>query len=243
MTQYRLMYGEESIPYAIYRLPNRKGKIAIHVHPDGSVQIDAPPGAENGEIHDAVHKRARWIYNNVTKVRERNEFVMPRCYVSGESHFYLGRRYPLKVRVRKNQPPAAKLYRGQLQLQLRRKHTKEARNVLWGWYRYRSLEVFGRRMEKLSQSLTWINGNTPKIRLLEMKRQWGSCSPSGAIVLNPHLVKAPRDCVDYVICHELCHLVEHNHSKRFYRLLNEVLPEWQAVKARLDGMAGLILNS
>jgi len=75
-----------------------------------------------------------------------------------------------------------------------------------------------------------------------MKTQWGSCSPTGAILLNPHLVKAPRECIDYVISHELCHLKEHNHSPRYYRLLSKIMPRWEVVKARLDGMAELLLN-
>ena len=75
-----------------------------------------------------------------------------------------------------------------------------------------------------------------------MQKQWGSCSPAGVILLNPHLVKAPRDCIDYVISHELCHLREHNHSPRYYRLLAKIIPSWEAMKARLDGMAELLLN-
>lgn len=72
--------------------------------------------------------------------------------------------------------------------------------------------------------------------------QWGSCSPNGRITLNPHLVKTPRECIDYVILHELCHIAEHNHSERFYRLLKQVMPHWEKVKACLDGMAALVLS-
>ena len=61
-------------------------------------------------------------------------------------------------------------------------------------------------------------------------------------MLNPHLVKAPRNCIDYVIVHELCHLKEHNHSPQFYQSLSRLMPDWKAVKARLDGMAELLLN-
>ena len=62
-----------------------------------------------------------------------------------------------------------------------------------------------------------------------MKTQWGSCSPPGTI-LNPHLVKAPRECIDCVISHELCDLKEHNHSPRYYRLLGKIMPSWEGVK-------------
>lgn len=70
-----------------------------------------------------------------------------------------------------------------------------------------------------------------------MTVQWGSCSPSGRITLNPLLVKTPRECIDYVLLHELCHLLHHNHSPRFYRALDRHMPNWRAVKERLDEMA------
>ena len=75
-----------------------------------------------------------------------------------------------------------------------------------------------------------------------MQKQSGSCSPNVVILLNPHLFKAPRECIDYVISHELCHLRDHNQSPRYYRLLENIMPAWEAVKARLDGMAALVLN-
>jgi predicted metal-dependent hydrolase len=66
-----------------------------------------------------------------------------------------------------------------------------------------------------------------------MKRTWGSCSSSGVITLNPHLVKAPPDCIDYVVAHEICHLREHNHSRAFYDLQDQLYPQWRAAKTRL----------
>ncbi len=75
-----------------------------------------------------------------------------------------------------------------------------------------------------------------------MRTQWGNCSPSGVLTLNPHLVKAPTICIDYVILHELCNLVEYNHSERFYQLLNQVMPDWSKIKNQLDMMANKLIN-
>lgn len=87
----------------------------------------------------------------------------------------------------------------------------------------------------------WVTGR-PTLRILTMQKQWGSCSAKGVLILNPHLVKAPKECIDYVILHKLCHISEHNHSEKFWRLLTQVMPQWKEVKARLDGMAELYLN-
>ena len=74
-----------------------------------------------------------------------------------------------------------------------------------------------------------------------MKRYWGSCSPRGSITLNPALIKAPVHCVEYVLLHELCHLSEHNHSPRFYGLLDRHMPGWREAKEELDGLSEMLL--
>jgi predicted metal-dependent hydrolase len=96
-------------------------------------------------------------------------------------------------------------------------------------------------MDSLLEQTLWVS-DKPSMRILAMKSQWGSCSPKGLITLNPALVKASRDCIDYVILHEFCHLAEHNHGKKFYRLMGQVMPNWETVKNRLDGMANLLLS-
>lgn len=93
----------------------------------------------------------------------------------------------------------------------------------------------------MAGEIIWL-GETPPVKLLAMRVQWGSCSPSGVVMLNPNLVKAPSECIDYVILHEVCHLKVHNHSQRYYRLLTELMPDWERRKARLDGLAECLLN-
>jgi predicted metal-dependent hydrolase len=107
--------------------------------------------------------------------------------------------------------------------------------------RDRAADVFAGRIKELTSRIAWLDA-APPWRMVAMKKQWGSCSPKGTILLNPYLIKAPRECIDYVILHELCHLKEHNHSPRYYRLLSQLMPNWQPVKARLDLMAEFILN-
>jgi len=109
------------------------------------------------------------------------------------------------------------------------------------WYKYRAKTIFQQRLTELLSKATWVIG-MPTFRLMAMKKQWGSCSAKGRLMLNPHLVKAPKECIDYVILHELCHIAEHNHSERFWRLLTQVMPNWKEVKSALDDMAELYLN-
>lgn len=246
MSRLKCRYGEDEFQYEVIYLPPRKKqtkhKIAIHIHPNGVVQVDAPEGAEQTEIRQAVSKRARWVVKHLADIWERQREVLPRRYVSGESHFYLGRRYMLKVHFAPKLTPKVKLLRGRLNVGTPDKSTEAVKQLLWNWYRAHAQTFFQRRLDVLGSQISWVRKAPPEIRLLTMKRQWGSCSPSGNIVLNPHLVKAPRDCVDYVILHEFCHLQEHNHSPQFYRLLAQLQPEWQFVKAKLDNMSEILLN-
>jgi len=238
-----ICYGDERIPYTINRVEQRKHKIKINVYPNGRVQVDAPLDSTQQEIQQAIYKRARWIYNHLYQIQGRREFVLPRKYLSGESHFYMGRRYSLKIEVRKKKATGVKLFRGKLVVTTRSKQREIVQALLAEWYREKAGLVFNRRMEELLPSIIWLKNDAPPLQIREMKKQWGSCSPSGKILLNIHLIKAPRECIDYVLLHELCHLKEHNHSPKYYRMLEKLLPNWRNVKAKLDGMSELLLNS
>lgn len=234
-------YGEERIGFSIRFIQRPIRGIAIHVHPDGSVQVDAPEGATTSEVRTAVRRRARWIWQRLVEYSARTKHVLSRDYVSGESHFYLGKRYMLKVLVDKSGQQGVKLLRGRLEVTSRSKDHEKIRTLLDRWYRQRAEEVFARRVSECASNIRWLN-EPPSFRLLNMRTQWGSCSPKGELLLNPQLVKASRNCVDYVIFHELCHLKEHNHSPHYYRLLSGLLPDWEQRKTELDNLAEMLLN-
>lgn len=88
--------------------------------------------------------------------------------------------------------------------------------------------------------LPWVR-RVPTVAIRQMKSRWGSCSPAGRLTLNPVLIRAPREAVDYVIIHELCHLRHHNHSRAFYTLLGRYVSEWEGIKRRLDDAADTLL--
>jgi predicted metal-dependent hydrolase len=236
-----LHYGDTRIAYRVLFLLERRQRIAIHVHPDGSVQVDAPVQTALAEIKQAVGRRAHWLAGQLERVKQLNGQVLPREYVSGESHLYLGRRYLLKVRQNNRESPAVKLRCGQLQVTCGRGDHETVKSLLWQWYRSHAAKLFDKRLDNLCRELSWTE-RKPPWKLLRMKKQWGSCSPKGVLSLNPHLVKAPTDCIDYVLLHELCHLKHHNHGTAFYRLLRSQMPNWESVKSRLDGMAAALLN-
>lgn len=234
-------YADERICFE--RLPREaSSKVLIKVLPDCRVQVSAPASASDEAVLLATKQRARWIYQQLRDFRSRLEHVRPRQFVSGESHYYLGKQYVLKVLEDSTAKPTVKLLRGKIEVTVREKSLEKIQQLLTDWYKARAKEVFARRLTAMLEQALWVSA-TPPLRILTTQTQWGSCSPAGRLTLNPHLVKAPRECIDYVILHELCHLAEHNHSERFYRLMSQVMPQWEKTKARLDEMANRIMSS
>ncbi len=256
-------YGQEQIHYEVVRKKAvdksesnkpvikkiKPRKVVIKVHPDQRVVATAPIDASNEIIYDAMMKRARWIWQSLQDFAKQQDHVLPKRYVSGETQFYLGRRYVLKVISDSETETSVKLSRGQLNVTLSQsdaqldteKRATLVKNLIDKWYEDKAKLIFAQRLEAVLPKAAWVT-DAPAFRLLDMKKQWGSCSTKGNLILNPHLVKAPKECIDYVILHELCHIAEHNHSEHFWRLLTQVLPNWKEVKTKLDGMAEMYLN-
>ncbi len=237
-----LIYGEDRIVFEVCFTSGRERKVAIHVRPDGAVQVDAPMGSGRAAIRKAVRKRARWVIGHLKKNREQRRHVLPRRYISGESHFYLGRRYVLKVFKDERRDHGVNVQRSRINIFTPDATAGAVKQLLYKWYRERAGKVFQGRLRALAPSARWLKGKLPTMKILEMKKQWGSCSPGGRILLNPHLVKAPGECIDYVILHELCHLRVHNHGPAFYSLLKTLMPQWKITKSKLDLMAEILLN-
>ena len=234
-------YGDQQIAFERVKRPQATSKVLIKVHPDCRVVVSAPEDADNEMVLSAVKKRSRWIYEKLRDFRKQLEHITPRQYISGESHYYLGKQYLLKVIEAPEQAQGVKLLRGKLEVSVKIKSAEKVKTLLADWYKARAKEIFAKRLDAMLEQALWVTDGPP-LRILTMQTQWGSCSPNGRITLNPHLVKAPRECIDYVILHELCHIAEHNHSERFYRLMSKVMPKWEKTKERLDGMASSITS-
>ncbi|HAT4419796.1 M48 family metallopeptidase [Legionella pneumophila] len=234
-----ITFGIDKIPFELRPKRQESHRITIKVKPDCQVIVFAPPSATHDEIIVAVNKRAKWVYNKLHIFRSQQEYIIPRQYISGESHYYLGRKYVLKVIEDSKAKPQVKLVRGQLQI-IAARDIEHRRQLLSEWYKQKAFEVFSKRLDQLLSTAPWIK-ERPTIHLRAMRSRWGSCAVNGKITLNTHLIKAPTACIDYVILHELCHHSEHNHSDKFYRLLNQVSPNWKQVKQYLDKAANLYL--
>lgn len=102
------------------------------------------------------------------------------------------------------------------------------------WYREKASVHFEETLKKIIPLFARYKIDLPELQVRQMSTRWGSCTPKGKVILNPELIKAPKGSIEYVIIHELCHLVHHNHTRAFYDLQETIMPDWKKWKERLE---------
>ena len=228
--QQEIVFGAEIIGYEIRFLSTRR-TLGIEVHPDLSVIVRAPSDCDPAIILARVGKRAPWISKQLTNFQRYSPRTPARQYVSGETHLYLGRQY--RLRVGTGETASVKMSRGHLVVTVLGKSDPDRVSaLLHRWYRDRARQVFIDAMDKW---LAHFKGHQrPRLTVRAMQSRWGSLSQAGTITLNARLVRAPRPCIEYVLAHELCHLKHRDHSKSFFRLLGQMMPDWEKRKQQLE---------
>lgn len=225
-----LTYGTETIRYEVRFLASRQ-TLAIEVHPDSRVLVRAPVDYPAALIAARVQKRAAWISRQLDEFERYRPRTPARQYINGESHLYLGRQYRLKLLS--DDATSVKLTRGQLLVALPGEpDPRRIKALLHRWYLDRARAVFS---AVLDEALRHFNGvGQPRLIVRTMTSRWGSLSRAGTMTLNLNLVRAPRRCIEYVVVHELCHTRHRDHDAQFFRLIGQVMPDWEQRKQRLE---------
>ncbi len=230
---FHILYGGQDISCRVL-YTNRK-TMEIAVHPDGQVVITAPSGAGLEAIQQRVRKRARWITRQMAYFQQFRPSTPPRRYVGGETHLYLGRQYRLKLS--RGEQDEVKLMRGHFFVSCRNApEPLKVRQLLEKWYLEKARKKYSEILESRLPEFRRLGCEEPRLRIRRMKTRWGSLSPAGVLTLNRDLIRAPRECIEYVVTHELCHLRFQDHSVGFYQLLERLLPDWEERKHRLECM-------
>lgn len=224
-------YGRETISFRV--LSGARKTLGIEVYPDGSVVVKAPVGADSGEIHRRVCKRARWILRQQGYFRQFAPRTPARQFIGGETHLYLGKQYRLKISTGERE--TVKLSRGYFLIEVKSPADSErVRLLMEKWYADKAAVRFQESFERCWSCFSLHGADRPRLQIRRMQKRWGSLSLSGLLTLNTDLIRAPRECIDYVITHELCHLQCHDHSPAFYRLQEKVMPDWEKRKHKLE---------
>lgn len=199
--------------------------------PTGRVRISAPLRMDLDTIRVFAITKLGWIKNQQQKLREQ-ERETPREYLDRESHYVWGKRYLLKV-VEKDSAPGVELKHSKMILRIRPGTSQERKQeILDGWYRQLLKEALPTLIGKW-EPLMGVRAE--KFFVQKMRTKWGSCSPGAeSIRLNTDLAKKPAECLEYIVVHEMTHLLEPTHNSRFTSLMDQFMPKWRFYKDQLN---------
>ena len=222
----------DNIPFRV--VYSKRKTIEIAVHQDLNVVVKAPTRLGFDEINTFVLKKLGWIKKKLDHFQNVAPRSLPKRYVDGEMHLYLGCEYRLDVGV--GEKEGIELGYDRLQVVCRGETSSErVQHLLEQWYRERARQEFAERLSCCLPAFPQLVG-IPRIAIRKMKTRWGSLSPNGTVNLNLDLIRARPAYIDYVITHELCHTQHRNHGAGFYRLLERVMPDWKRRKQELEQM-------
>ena len=224
----KLQLGDIAVDVVLKKIKN----VHLSVYPpNGSVRISAPSRMSLDTIRVFAISKLDWIRQQQKKLQAQ-ERETPREYLERESHYVWGKRYLLTI-SEVEQPPAIELQHDRMVMSVRPSASEDKRqSIVENWYR-----------EQLKQAVppligTWeprIGVNVERFFVQRMKTKWGSCSPSTrSIRLNTDLAKKPPQCLEYIIVHEMVHLLEPTHNSRFIGLMGRFLPQWQMYRDELN---------
>ena len=206
--------------------------VHLSVHPPtGRVRISAPSRMRLDTIRVFAISKLTWIRQQQKKLRAQ-ERETPREYLDRESHYVWGKRYLLSL-VENERAPSIELKHSRMILTVRRGADPTAKEaVVAQWYREQIKALVPQLISKwgpvLGVSVKWVF-------VQQMKTKWGSCNPHAQTIrLNTELAKKPKECIEYIVAHEMIHLLEPTHNARFIALMDKFMPKWQYFRQRLN---------
>lgn len=231
-----IIYEGRKIEYCLERKEVKN--LNLRIKKDGSIYVSANATVPVDEIDTFVSKKGSYICKAVDGFNAiLSNVSQPKQYVSGETFVILGRN--LRLRVQKTSQES--IFSDGIYIYLSvvdpEDYLKKQRMVT-SFLDKQCKEIFGEILRACYSIFQKYGVDYPDLRIRQMDTRWGSClAKKGIITLNKRLIEAPRNCIEYVVIHEYCHLIHPDHSKRFYSFLTMVLPDWKERKLILDKYA------
>ena len=204
--------------------------------PDGWVRITAPKKMKDEDIWKFAVSKLGWIKKQ--RAKYQNIEIQPQKeYVTGEKHYFQGRAYLLNV-IYTNKKQKVEIHNNQMDLHIREDSTREQREkVMIEWYRSKLKEEIPKLIDKWEQVMG-VKVNSFGVKL--MKTKWGTCNTAAKrIWINLELAKKNPKCLEYIVVHEMVHLLERYHNKRFYAFMDQYLPDWKEIREELKSIGSL----
>ncbi|MDP3642485.1 MAG: SprT family zinc-dependent metalloprotease [Bacteroidota bacterium] len=223
-----IVFGSKRIDFQL-EFFSRKS-LGITVTPDLEVLVKAPIGTPIEKVKEKLRKKAPWIIRQQSFFLTFHPKLTDRKFVGGETHLYFGRQYRLKIIF--DQVECVKL-KGKF-IEVTTLDKAKVEELVSNWYLQNAKNKLRAIALELIEKFKKYKVEPNSIVLIEMPTRWGSCTAKGKIILNPQLIKAPKGCIEYVIIHELCHLIHHDHTQKFLDLQTREMPNWEKWKMKLE---------
>jgi predicted metal-dependent hydrolase len=210
---------------------SRRRTVALEVTPAATVIVRAPLRAPAAYIEEIIQKKSSWILRKMDEVKRR--LLSPgHEYAEGELFLFLGRSYPLHIVENGNMT----IERSD-RLNVSSTLVPDIRNQLKHWY----IEEARKEIPARCMWFSLKTGRVPvTIRITDAKQRWGSCTHKGGLSFSWRLIQAPPEMVDYVVVHELVHLIQPDHSKKFWDTVRKIMPDYEQRRIWLKDHVGLL---
>ena len=224
----QLRLGEISVDVLLKDIKN------VHLSvfpPTGRVRISAPKRMNLATIRIFAISKLSWIKQQQKKLREQ-ERETPREYLDRESHYVWGKRYLLKL-IEEPSPPRVELKHSKMILRIKpgANHYRKEDDVAQ-WYREQIKAAVPALIAKWEPM---VGVNVKRVFVQKMKTKWGSCNPGSCSVrLNTDLAKKPRECLEYILVHEIVHMLEPTHNAHFVAIMDRLMPQWRVCREQLN---------
>ncbi len=223
-------YGDHDYQYHLVQ--EERKTIRLTVYPNLKIVLYVPLNYSKEKIEAFLKRKYLWITKQIKELKRLQRDNTTREYISGESVLYLGRQY--KLVINSSDQDMVRFEHGKIIVETTDKVNNSTKNkeLLEQWYLVRAESVFQSRYKQILKKFHY--DFVPELSLRKMQKRWGSFLTKNKVLLNPELIKASKECIDYVIMHELCHMKYQNHSKEYYRFLSSKCPNWKVVKNQLE---------
>lgn len=232
--------NNKHIPITLYPTPRGGRTLRLLVDPSRGVRAYVPPRMSVKKVKEFIEEKRNWIIGKCRKIEniKKEERINSKC--CRDDTYYLGVRYKIMRARETSSVNQINIDKENKKLFLYINPHSDEKQFMREWFAQKAKEIIIKRIDKILP-LPWVQ-KMPLLRFRYLKSCWGKCKRDSTLTFNIHLVKAPLECIDYVVLHELCHIKEHNHSRRFWKLVEERIPHRKIYEKILKEMGPLFIE-
>ncbi|WP_129596474.1 M48 family metallopeptidase [Anaerophilus nitritogenes] len=216
----KMSYSNFKFQYIIKRSDRKT--FEIRIEPPDLVILKAPKKAKEEEMIEVLKRKEKWIQNKLDCLKEIS--CIQKQYINGENFLYVGKNYSLQIIINPTAKNSVEMVDKKLIVTMKEKDQKALKDIIVKWYAQKALEKI---VDRINYFQKYFEVMPNKITMKNQKTRWGSCSSKRNLNFNFRIIMAPSEVIDYLVVHEMCHLVHMNHSKQFWELVESIIPDYK----------------